>query len=108
MLSCTSFHFALLSKAGRCIVCGLGCLSMQAVLVQKASIGQQIPMEHVTSKWTTLALDMHELLAQDSTTPFKCTKSIQFCANLRARGAFSSDIKYVPLENRFRKCSVCL
>jgi Protein of unknown function (DUF667) len=50
-------------------------------------------MEHVASKWTVLALDMTELLTQVSKSPFRCIKSIQFCANLKARGAFTSDSK---------------
>lgn len=52
-----------------------------------------MPMEHVTGKWTVLALDMRTLLEQDTGSPFKYTKNIQFCGNLRARGAFTSDNK---------------
>ena len=63
--------------------------------VQTAVTGLQIAMEHMTTKWTTLALDMHELMAQTSTNPFKCIKSLQFCANMQVRGAFASDSKCV-------------
>ena len=63
------------------------------IALQNAAMGLQVAMENVTSNWTILALDMHELMGQTSKAPFKCTKSVQFCANMKARGAFTSDVK---------------
>jgi hypothetical protein len=63
---------------------------------------QQIPMGEVGGKWTILALDMQSL--HPCNTPYKALKSIQFCANMRARGAFTSHIK-CDLTDAFNRWS---
>jgi Protein of unknown function (DUF667) len=61
--------------------------------VQKAASSIQIPMA-LASKWTTIAVDMQALFTQCSSMPYKAIKAIQFCANMRVRGAFTSATQY--------------
>ena len=67
-------------------------------------------MEHMSAKWSVVALDMHELMAQVSKNPFKHLKSIQFCANMKARGAFTSDNKcgLASVQIEYLHLSACL
>lgn len=51
-------------------------------------------MDNMSTKWTVIALDMRALLGQDKGAHFKCTRSVQFCGNIRTRGTYASDIKY--------------
>lgn len=59
-------------------------------------MGQQIYMGHVSAKWTVLALDMTALLMAEGHSPYKAVARVQFCANMRVRGAFTSHLKYDP------------
>ena len=54
----------------------------------------QIPYSSTDGKWTMLALDLAALLAPVTTAAFEDTKTIQFCANMVVRGAFTADNSY--------------
>lgn len=58
-------------------------------------MGQQIYMGHVSSKWTVIALDMAAMLMAEGQAPYKAVARLQFCANMRVRGAFTSHLKCV-------------
>eukprot|EP00892_Ulva_mutabilis_P005258 jgi/Ulvmu1/3103/UM015_0143.1 len=58
------------------------------------AMGQQVYMGHVSQKWTVLALDLAAMLAAEGDTPYKAVARLQFCANMRVRGAFTSHLKY--------------
>ncbi|DBA73164.1 TPA: hypothetical protein ACH3X2_010098 [Trebouxia sp. C0005] len=54
----------------------------------------QIPYSSTDGKWTVLALDLASLLAPVTSAAFEETKTIQFCANMVVRGAFTADNSY--------------
>jgi len=64
-----------------------------AQYMQVTAMGQQVYMGHVSSKWTVLALDMTAMLMAEGDTPYKAIARLQFCANLRVRGAYTSHLK---------------
>lgn len=63
--------------------------------VQVTAMGQQVYMGHVSSKWSILVLDLVALLRAEGDTPYKAVARLQFCANMRVRGAFTSHLKCV-------------
>lgn len=67
---------------------------MSSVMLQCTQRNIQIPYSSTDGKWTVLALDLAALLAPVTTAAFEETKSIQFCANMVVRGAFTADNSY--------------
>ena len=67
---------------------------MSIVMLQCTQRNVQIPYSSTDGKWTVLALDLAALLAPVTTAAFEETKSIQFCANMVVRGAFTADNSY--------------
>ncbi len=67
---------------------------MSSVMLQCTQRNVQIPYSSTDGKWTVLALDLAALLAPVTTAAFEETKSIQFCANMVVRGAFTADNSY--------------
>ena len=54
----------------------------------------QVPYTSANGKWTVLALDLVALLAPVTNAAFAETRTIQFCANMVVRGAFTADEVY--------------
>ncbi len=67
---------------------------MSSVMLQCTQRNIQIPYSSTDGKWTVLALDLAALLAPVTTAAFEDTKSIQFCANMVVRGAFTAHNSY--------------
>jgi len=65
--------------------------------VQKAAASLlQVPLHSLSERWTVVALDLPALLRGDGRRPYAALKGLQFCANLRVRGAYTSDHKCAP------------
>jgi WD40 repeat protein len=47
---------------------------------------------NLSPKWTTICVDMVQVLQQHKGLPFKCLKGIQVCSNLFVRNAFTTDV----------------
>ncbi|KAK9823925.1 hypothetical protein WJX72_006401 [[Myrmecia] bisecta] len=67
--------------------------------------GIQLPYPEPTDKWTVLALDLPEVLAAATSSPYQEVKAIQMCATMSARNFFTSDCVYkletLPREMAF-------
>ena len=61
----------------------------------KGGTAVQIPFQP-SSKWYIACIDLAAALAEISQAKFVQLKSIQLCATMLARNAFTSDIKYAP------------
>lgn len=63
-------------------------------LLQSTQRNVQIPYSPSNDNWTVLALNLAALLAPVTNALYEETKSLQFCANLSVRGAFTADHGY--------------
>ncbi len=79
-------------------------LLMSSVMLQCTQRNVQIPYSSTDGKWTVLALDLAALLAPVTTAAFEETKTIQFCANMVVRGAFTADNSYTRQVRSFSFC----
>ena len=69
-------------------------------LLQNYQRNIQIPFNSSNADWTVLALDLSALLATVTNALFEETKTLQFCANLMVRGAFTADDAYTQQVQR--------
>ena len=67
--------------------------------MQSSQRNIQIPYIPSNDSWTMLALDVAALLAPVTSALFEEVKTLQFCASLVVRGAFTADNSYTLQVN---------
>lgn len=62
--------------------------------LQKEAKAHKVMLDHLTNKWTVIAIDMSAVAKELSGSPYGGLQSLQFGSTMTVRGAFTSDIKF--------------